>query len=122
MSAEGLETPEVEDAKGAGVPTRRRLGVMGRFAPLAEESAERATRRPDAFDAKAGGSRVSQATDTFCGEVIESAAGGSTGSGLEMLVAAANCSAMSCSVLKTPAFWGSRLGAERLGRTGVGRV
>ena len=29
MSAEGPETPGVEDAGGAGVPTRRRIGVMG---------------------------------------------------------------------------------------------
>ena len=56
ISAEGLETPGVEDAWDAGAPTRRRIGVMGQFAPLAEESAKRAACRPDAFDAKGGGS------------------------------------------------------------------
>ena len=122
MSAEGPETPGVEDAGGAGVMSRRRIGVIWRFAPLAEESAGRATRGPDAFDAKGGGSRVSGATDTFCGAVIQSAEGGSTGSGLEVLVAAANCSAMSCIVLKTSAVGTSRVGAERLWKTGVGGV
>ena len=122
MSAEGPGTPGVEDSGGAGAPTRRRIGVMGRFSPLAEESGGRAARGPDAFDAKGGGNRVSGATNTFCGEVIESAAGGSTVSGLEAPVAAANCSAMSCSVLKTSAVGGSRVGAERLGRTGVGGI
>ena len=65
MSAKGPETPGVEDAGGAGVLTRRRIGVMGRFAPLAEELAKKATRGPDAFDAEGGGSWVSEATDTF---------------------------------------------------------
>ena len=122
MSAERPGTPGVENAEGAGAPTRRRIVVMGRFAPLAEESARRAARGPDAFDAKGGGSRVSGATDTFWGDVIESVAGGFTVSGLEAPVAPANCSAMSCSVLKTSAVGGSRVGVERLGRTGVGGV
>ncbi len=122
MSAEGPETPGVVDAGGAGVPMRRRIGVMGRFAPLAEESAGGATRGPDAFDAKGGGSRVSGATDTFCGEVIESAAGGSTGSGLDVLVTAANCSAMSCRVLKTSAIWGSRVGPRDSGEQESGEL
>ena len=95
---------------------------MGRVAPLAEESAGGVTLGPVAFDAKGGSSRVTGTTDTFCGEVIESSAGGSMGSGLEVLVAAANRSAMSWSVLKTSAVWGDRLEAERLGRTGVGGV
>ena len=112
----------MEDAGGAGAPTRRRIGVMERFAPLAEKSAGIAEPGPDVVDAKGGGSRVSGATDKFWGEVIKSAAGGSTVSGLETVVAAANCSAMSCSVLKTSAVWGSRVGAERLERTGVGGV
>ena len=83
MSAERPGTPGVEDAGGADAPTRRRIGVMGRLAPLAKESAGRAARGPDAVDAEGRGSRVSGAADTFCGEVIESAAGGSTVSGLE---------------------------------------
>ena len=67
---------------------------MGQFAPSAKESAGRAARGPDAFDAKNGGSRVSGTTDTFWEEVIESAAGGSTVSSLEAPVTAANCSAV----------------------------
>ena len=61
MSAVGPVAPKVEDVEGAGVPTRRRRGVMGRFSPLAEESAGRAERGQDAVDAEGGGSRVSGA-------------------------------------------------------------
>ena len=101
MSAEGPGTPGLENTGGAGAPTRRRLEVFGRFSLLAEESTGREAPGQDAVDAKGGNSRVSEANYTFWGEVIESAAGGSTVSGLEAPVAAANCCAMSCSVGRT---------------------